>query len=129
MKLKVELALACVISLIWFQQGLCVWLTNLHCKATLLGAQFPSNHLVADEFSDTSGISNWECTCSALNPGNQTLFKSNCSRSCDCSPVEPSGDRWRCLCATDGFPKVAGSNHDTSCFTACNCTAGMFFKL
>ncbi|XP_022731782.1 receptor-like serine/threonine-protein kinase NCRK isoform X3 [Durio zibethinus] len=61
MKLKVEVAFACVFSLIWIQQGLC---------------------------------------------------------------VEPSGDKWTCLCATDGFPKVTVNNHDNTCFTACNCTAG-----
>ncbi|XWS28984.1 hypothetical protein CRYUN_Cryun25bG0117800 [Craigia yunnanensis] len=99
MKLEVEVALACVISLILIQQGLC------------------------DEISNTSGVNNWTCTCSSLYQGNYVL-KSNCSRSCDCSPVEPSGDRWTCSCATDGFPKVAVDNHDTTCFTACNCTAG-----
>ncbi|EOY34403.1 hypothetical protein QUC31_018463 [Theobroma cacao] len=101
MKLEVEVSLAFVISLIWIQHGLC------------------------DELSNTSGVNNWTCTCSSLNQGNQTsVLKSNCSRSCDCSPVEPSGDRWTCLCATDGLPKVAVNNHDTTCFTACNCTAG-----
>ncbi|XP_022752873.1 receptor-like serine/threonine-protein kinase NCRK isoform X1 [Durio zibethinus] len=101
MKLEVEVALACVISLIWIQQGLC------------------------DEISNISGITNWTCTCSSLYQGNRSyVLTSNCSRSCDCSPVQPRGDRWTCLCATDGFPKVAVDNHDTSCFTACNCTAG-----
>ncbi|XWS74305.1 hypothetical protein CRYUN_Cryun02cG0203400 [Craigia yunnanensis] len=41
-----------------------------------------------------------------------------------CLCVEPIGDRWTCLCATDGFPKVAVNNQDTTCFTACNCTVG-----
>ncbi|GMI96987.1 hypothetical protein like AT2G28250 [Hibiscus trionum] len=101
MKLEVEVVLACLVTLIWIQQGIC------------------------DEFSNTSGISNWTCTCSSLYPGKQSDdLKSNCSRSCDCSPVEPNGDRWKCVCATDGFPKVAVNNHDTTCFTACNCTAG-----
>ncbi|KAA3489529.1 receptor-like serine/threonine-protein kinase NCRK isoform X1 [Gossypium australe] len=80
-----------------------------------------------DEFSNTSGVSNWTCTCSS---GNQSyILKSNCSRSCDCNPVESSGDRWTCVCATNGFPEVAVDNHDTTCFTACNCTAGIFFRL
>ncbi|XVF20257.1 hypothetical protein REPUB_Repub11eG0182100 [Reevesia pubescens] len=101
MKLEVEVVLACFISLIWIQQGLC------------------------DEISNTSGLNKWTCTCSSLYQGNQSyVLKSNCSRSCDCSPVEPSGDRWTCLCATDGFPRVAVDDHDTTCFTACNCTAG-----
>ncbi|XVF68552.1 hypothetical protein PTKIN_Ptkin11bG0011900 [Pterospermum kingtungense] len=107
MKLEVEVALACLISLVWIQQGLC------------------------DEISKTSGISNWTCTCSSLYRGNQSfVLKSNCSRSCDCSPVQPSGDRWTCLCAADGFPKITVNNHDTTtCFTACNCTAGSLPKL
>ncbi|XP_039053995.1 receptor-like serine/threonine-protein kinase NCRK isoform X2 [Hibiscus syriacus] len=95
MKLEVEVALACIISLISIQQGLC------------------------------AGGNNWKCTCSSLYPGDRnSILKSNCSRSCDCNPVESNGDRWTCLCATDGFPKVAVDNHDTTCFSACNCTAG-----
>ncbi|XVF46313.1 hypothetical protein PTKIN_Ptkin03bG0017700 [Pterospermum kingtungense] len=94
MKLEAEVVLACVISLIWIQQGLC-------------------------------GVNNWTCTCSSSYQGNQSyVLKSNCSRSCDCSPDEPSRDRWTCLCTTDGFPKVTVNNHDSTCFTACNCTAG-----
>ncbi|KAK8598365.1 hypothetical protein V6N13_094337 [Hibiscus sabdariffa] len=94
MKLEVEVVLACLVTLISIQQGLC-------------------------------GTSNWTCTCSSLYHGKQSdVLKSNCSRSCDCSPVEPNGDRWKCMCATDGFPKIAIHNHDSTCFTACNCTAG-----
>ncbi|KAL4295283.1 hypothetical protein GQ457_12G029800 [Hibiscus cannabinus] len=101
MKLEVEVVLAGFVTFILIQQGLC------------------------DEFSDTSEKSNWTCTCSSVYPGNQSdALKYNCSRSCDCSPVEPNGDRWKCTCATDGFPKVAIDSHDTNCFTACNCTAG-----
>ncbi|GMI92123.1 hypothetical protein like AT2G28250 [Hibiscus trionum] len=101
MKLEVEVAIACIISLISIQQGLC------------------------GEFSNTASVNNWTCTCSSLYPGSRSsILKSNCSRSCDCNPVESSGDRWTCLCASDGFPKVAVDNHDTTCFTACNCTAG-----
>lgn len=41
-----------------------------------------------------------------------------------------TGDRWTCICAADGFPKVASNGGDTSCFTACNCTSGIFlFKI
>ncbi|KAK8707774.1 hypothetical protein V6N13_058826 [Hibiscus sabdariffa] len=101
MKLEAEVVLACFVTLILIQQGLC------------------------DDFSDTSEKSNWTCTCSSVYPGKQSdALKYNCSTSCDCSPVEPNGDRWKCTCATDGFPKVAIDNHDTNCFTACNCTAG-----
>ncbi|XP_022731784.1 receptor-like serine/threonine-protein kinase NCRK isoform X4 [Durio zibethinus] len=92
-------------------------------------AEFPCNHFMADKISNTSGLNNWTCTCSSFYQGNQSyVLKSNCYRSCDCNPVEPSGDKWTCLCATDGFPKVTVNNHDNTCFTACNCTAGCFQK-
>ncbi|KAB2038649.1 hypothetical protein ERO13_D03G136300v2 [Gossypium hirsutum] len=103
MKFEVEVVLACFVTLILIQQVLC------------------------DEFSNSSGSNKWTCTCSSLHPGKQSdVLKSNCSRSCNCSPVQPNGDRWKCLCDSDGFPKVAVDNRDTTCFTACNCTAGSF---
>ncbi|KAE8688770.1 Receptor-like serine/threonine-protein kinase NCRK [Hibiscus syriacus] len=80
---------------------------------------------MADGFSNTSGGNNWKCARSSLYPGDpNSILKSNCSRSCDSNPVESSGDRWTCLCATDGFPNVAVDNHNTTCFSACNCTSG-----
>ncbi|KDP44029.1 hypothetical protein JCGZ_05496 [Jatropha curcas] len=102
MKFQVEVVLACLIALIWFQQGFC------------------------DELSTTSNISNWTCTCSLSYQGNQSYLKSNCSKSCDCNRASggPSGSTWTCICATDGFPKIASGSHDTACFTACNCTSG-----
>ncbi|KAK3002815.1 hypothetical protein RJ639_019193 [Escallonia herrerae] len=39
-----------------------------------------------------------------------------------------SGSRWICICAADRLPKVAVDNHDTSCFTACNCSSGSFVE-
>ncbi|KAK4849766.1 hypothetical protein QYF36_000618 [Acer negundo] len=102
MKFRVKVALACLIGLIGIQQGLC------------------------DELSNTSGVSNWTCSCSSLYQGNQSsILKSNCSSSCDCSLVEGSSEgRWTCVCAADGFPKVATGSNDTTCFTGCNCTTG-----
>ncbi|XP_031285096.1 receptor-like serine/threonine-protein kinase NCRK isoform X2 [Pistacia vera] len=102
MKLQVKVSLACLVGLAWIQQSLC------------------------DDLSGTSGVSNWTCTCSSSNQGNQSnILKSNCSTSCDCNPVGgSSGGRWRCVCAADGFPKVAINSHDTTCFTGCNCTSG-----
>ncbi|KAJ0084146.1 hypothetical protein Patl1_30663 [Pistacia atlantica] len=105
MKLQVKVSLACLVGLAWIQQSLC------------------------DDLSGTSGVSNWTCTCSSSNQGNQSnILKSNCSTSCDCNPGPSnlvggsSGGRWRCVCAADGFPKI--NSHDTTCFTGCNCTSG-----
>lgn len=38
---------------------------------------------LADEVSDTSGISKWKCRCSSFE-GNQSYSLANCSKSCDC---------------------------------------------
>ncbi|GLU11838.1 hypothetical protein SLE2022_285580 [Rubroshorea leprosula] len=102
MKLKVEVALACFIVLILVQKCLC------------------------DEISNTSSINKWTCTCSSPYQGNQNyVLKSNCSSSCDCSPVGGSSvDRWICMCLANGFPKVTVDSQNTTCFTACNCTTG-----
>lgn len=103
MKLPVEVALACLISLLGIQLSLC------------------------DVLSDTSNINKWTCTCSSANQGSQNyILAGNCSTSCDCSPAGggSTGDRWTCICAADGFPKVASDSSHTSCFTACNCTSG-----
>ncbi|RVW38837.1 Receptor-like serine/threonine-protein kinase NCRK [Vitis vinifera] len=103
MKLPVEVALACLISLLGIQLSLC------------------------DVLSDTSNINKWTCTCSSANQGSQNyILAGNCSTSCDCSPAGggSTGDRWTCICAADGFPKVASDSGHTSCFTACNCTSG-----
>ncbi|KAJ4979424.1 hypothetical protein NE237_010204 [Protea cynaroides] len=100
MKLGLEVALACIISLLWFQ------------------------YISCDELPDGSGINKWTCSCASAQQGNQSYaIAPNCSTSCDCNPEEAGGDRWTCLCAAEGFPKTAGL-HDSSCFTACNCTFG-----
>ncbi|XP_038722537.1 receptor-like serine/threonine-protein kinase NCRK [Tripterygium wilfordii] len=79
-----------------------------------------------DELYNASGTNNWTCTCSSSNQGNQSyLHASNCSTSCDCSPERgPIEGVWRCMCAADGFPKVAADSHEATCFTSCNCTSG-----
>ncbi|KAJ6937650.1 hypothetical protein NC652_012072 [Populus alba x Populus x berolinensis] len=119
MKLQLKVAFACLVGVVWIQQGFC------------------------DELSTKSGINNWTCTCSASYQGNQSYTTSNCSTSCDCSPVgvhdnclllmyetsyEVGGGKsrgtWTCTCSTDGLPKVAAGSQDTTCFTACNCTSG-----
>ncbi|KAM7502136.1 hypothetical protein LguiB_001040 [Lonicera macranthoides] len=105
MKFQVEVALACVLSLIWIQQFLCV----------------------ADELSDTSVINKWTCSCSSAYQWNQSFdIPSNCSSSCDCSPAAEgsSGNKWICVCAADKFPVVVSDGHDASCFTSCNCNSG-----
>ncbi|KAG8644609.1 hypothetical protein MANES_11G147400v8 [Manihot esculenta] len=101
MKLQVEVALACLIGFIWIQQGFC------------------------DEPSTRSGLNNWTWTCSLPYQGNQSYVKSNCSTSCDCNIAGgPNGGTWTCVCAADGFPKIASASLDSACFTSCNCTSG-----
>ncbi|XP_043701055.1 receptor-like serine/threonine-protein kinase NCRK isoform X2 [Telopea speciosissima] len=100
MKLRLEVALACIIILLWFQ------------------------YISCDELPDGSGTNKWTCSCASAQQGNQSYASaSNCSTSCDCSPEEAGGDRWTCLCAVERFPKTVGL-HGSSCFTACNCTSG-----
>lgn len=36
-----------------------------------------------------------------------------------------SGGKWECTCAANRLPKVSADDHDTGCFTACNCKSGM----
>ncbi|XP_059659480.1 receptor-like serine/threonine-protein kinase NCRK isoform X2 [Cornus florida] len=101
MKFQVEVAFACLVSLIWIRQILC------------------------DDISDTSQLNKWACTCSSAYQGNQSFaVGTNCSTSCDCSPGGSAENGWTCICAAGGFPEVAANNHGTSCFTACNCTSG-----
>ncbi|KAJ6403319.1 hypothetical protein OIU84_015263 [Salix udensis] len=101
MKLQLKVALACLVGLVWIQQGFC------------------------EELSTRSGINKWTCTCAASYQGNQSYIKSNCSTSCDCSPASgQSRGTWTCSCSSDGLPKVAAGSQDTTCFTACNCTSG-----
>ncbi|KAL6967222.1 hypothetical protein U1Q18_033026 [Sarracenia purpurea var. burkii] len=106
MKLQVTVALACLISLTWIQQILCV----------------------ADEVSGTPNLKKWTCTCSSAYQRNRSFaIETNCSTSCDCSPGSSEG-AWSCMCGS-GIPQVAASNLSTSCFTACNCTSGLSSQL
>ncbi|KAH0854551.1 hypothetical protein HID58_063727 [Brassica napus] len=71
------------------------------------------------------GASNWTCTC--FSSGNKTdILESNCSTSCNCRPAER--DQWVCLCPANGFPIISGTGSNSSCFTACNCSAGPLKK-
>ncbi|XP_010253728.1 PREDICTED: receptor-like serine/threonine-protein kinase NCRK [Nelumbo nucifera] len=106
MKLQLEVALAYIIYLLWFP------------------------YISCDGFSGESGINKWTCSCASAQVGNQSyVIAANCSTSCDCSPEEDSsggasGGRWTCVCDAGGFPTAAAGIHDSSCFTACNCTSG-----
>lgn len=35
-------------------------------------------------------------------------------------------DQWVCLCPANGFPVIAIGGANSSCFTSCNCAAGIF---
>ncbi|CAK9165200.1 unnamed protein product [Ilex paraguariensis] len=104
MKLQLGIALLCIICLIWTQEILC------------------------DEPFTTSSTNKWTCTCSSAYQGNQSFaISTNCSSSCDCSLAAggSNGNKWICICAADGFPKLAADSNDTNCFTTCNCNSGM----
>ncbi|CAN0916398.1 Receptor-like serine/threonine-protein kinase NCRK [Linum grandiflorum] len=98
MKVYVEVAFACLLAFILLPCGYC------------------------DQLSTTPGIKNWTCACSLSYPGNQSYVSSNCSQSCNCN--QANGDMWTCMCPFDGLPRIADSSHDSTCFTACNCTIG-----
>ncbi|CAK9167788.1 unnamed protein product [Ilex paraguariensis] len=103
MKLQLGIALLCIICLIWTQEILC------------------------DEPFNTSSTNKWTCTCSSAYQGNQSFaISTNCSSSCDCSLAAggSNGNKWICICAADGFPKLAADSNDTNCFTTCNCNSG-----
>ncbi|XP_010264650.1 PREDICTED: receptor-like serine/threonine-protein kinase NCRK isoform X2 [Nelumbo nucifera] len=105
MKFQLESALACIICLLCFQYILC------------------------DDLSQESGMNKWTCLCASAQQGNQSyVFASNCSTSCDCIPEKSVGgsseERWTCICAAEGFSAAAAGIHDSTCFTACNCTSG-----
>ncbi|XP_019056624.1 PREDICTED: receptor-like serine/threonine-protein kinase NCRK isoform X2 [Tarenaya hassleriana] len=66
------------------------------------------------------GLSNWTCTC--FTSHNQSVvLASNCSTSCDC---RQDNLEWTCLCPANGFPRVTTDSSNSSCFTACKCSAG-----
>ncbi|KAM1342216.1 hypothetical protein ACFX2F_006566 [Malus domestica] len=100
MKFQVKVALACVITLIVIQQGVC-----------------------ADEVSGAWNATDWTCRCSYQGNVSYTL-EPYCSASCNCSQDAGSNTTWTCICAANGLPKVTADGHDPNCFTACNCTYG-----
>ncbi|GMH07123.1 hypothetical protein Nepgr_008963 [Nepenthes gracilis] len=100
MKLQHKLAFYCLLCSIWSQQITC------------------------DQVSNTSAIK-WSCTClSASEVSQRLVIAANCSKSCDCQPGRSSGNRWSCVCAHDEFPVLEADNHNSNCFTACDCTSG-----
>ncbi|KAI3461418.1 hypothetical protein Pfo_018081 [Paulownia fortunei] len=105
MELHVEIAILCIINLVWIQHTLC------------------------DGLSTKYETNKWTCTCSIAHQENLNFAPANCSLSCDCSPGRSSENRWTCICPTDGLPKVVGEDNDSSCFTACNCNAGTLTEL
>ncbi|KAI3450584.1 hypothetical protein Pfo_007249 [Paulownia fortunei] len=107
MGLQVEIALLCIINVVWIQHALC------------------------DGISEKSEANKWTCTCSIGHQKNLNVVPANCSSSCDCSPAAggSSENRWTCICSTGGLPRLVGEDNDSSCFTACNCNAGTLSEL
>ncbi|XP_059291762.1 receptor-like serine/threonine-protein kinase NCRK [Lycium ferocissimum] len=98
MRVGKEAAIAFIISLVWIQQ------------------------IVGDEEGRNASVtSKWTCSCHA-NPS--FAVPVNCSSSCDCTIDKSSKNRWICICAADGLPRVAADRNDSSCFTACDCRYG-----
>ncbi|KAK9061555.1 hypothetical protein SSX86_018737 [Deinandra increscens subsp. villosa] len=100
MKLQLDVALACFISLI------CIQL--IHC---------------ADEISGTPDTNRWTCTCYTNKLNQQTAIPTNCSSSCDCTSEGTSQNRWKCICSGDKLPEVA-AGLESNCFVSCNCNSG-----
>lgn len=100
MKFRLDVALACFISLISVQHIIC-----------------------ADEASGTADINKWTCTCHTNKLYPQIAIPANCSSSCDCSSEDTSQNTWKCICPDDRLPEVA-ADHDTKCFVSCNCNSG-----
>ncbi|XP_022140730.1 receptor-like serine/threonine-protein kinase NCRK isoform X2 [Momordica charantia] len=74
--------------------------------------------------SDASIPGNWTCKCFSPYQENQRLaLAANCSTSCSCT--QGGIGLWTCICATDGFPRVAADHRDSNCFTSCNCSSGL----
>ena len=38
-------------------------------------------------------------------------------------------DQWVCLCPANGFPVIAIGGSNSSCFTSCNCSAGIVYYI
>ncbi|PHT35140.1 hypothetical protein CQW23_26940 [Capsicum baccatum] len=92
-----EAAIAFIVSLVWIQQ------------------------VVGDGRNASVVTSNWTCSCLA-NPS--FAVPGNCSSSCDCNIDKLSENKWICICAADGLPRVAADHNHSSCFTACDCRYG-----
>ncbi|PHU03880.1 Receptor-like serine/threonine-protein kinase NCRK [Capsicum chinense] len=92
-----EAAIAIIVSLFWIQQ------------------------VVGDGRNASVVTSNWTCSCLA-NPS--FAAPGNCSSSCDCNIDKLSENKWICICAADGLPRVAADHNHSSCFTACDCRYG-----
>ncbi|GAB4825410.1 hypothetical protein Ancab_008283 [Ancistrocladus abbreviatus] len=102
MKLQQVVAFSCLSCLLWVQRITCGQVSN-------------------------ESVTEWSCTCSSASDVSQNKVNaSNCSRTCDCQPAVggSSGNRWTCVCAQGKFPYLAADNHNSDCFTACNCTSG-----
>nr|XP_016439083.1 PREDICTED: receptor-like serine/threonine-protein kinase NCRK isoform X1 [Nicotiana tabacum]XP_016439084.1 PREDICTED: receptor-like serine/threonine-protein kinase NCRK isoform X1 [Nicotiana tabacum]XP_016439085.1 PREDICTED: receptor-like serine/threonine-protein kinase NCRK isoform X1 [Nicotiana tabacum]XP_016439086.1 PREDICTED: receptor-like serine/threonine-protein kinase NCRK isoform X1 [Nicotiana tabacum]XP_016439087.1 PREDICTED: receptor-like serine/threonine-protein kinase NCRK isofor len=98
MRFGKEAAIAFLISLVWIQQ------------------------IAGDEGRNASVTSKWTCSCLA---NQSSVVPENCSSSCDCTLADKSSkNRWICICAADGLPRVAAANSYSSCFTACDCHYG-----
>ncbi|XP_023753111.1 receptor-like serine/threonine-protein kinase NCRK [Lactuca sativa] len=99
MKLQLEVALACFISLILIQ------------------------HIICDEVAETPDINKWTCTCYANELNHHVIIPPNCSSSCNCISENSSQNKWKCTCPSDKLPEVATS-HESNCFRSCNCNSG-----
>ncbi|XP_058101695.1 receptor-like serine/threonine-protein kinase NCRK isoform X2 [Magnolia sinica] len=100
MKLPLQITLACITSVLWFQYISC----------------------------GGPGMEKWTCLCAASNIGTESYaLVANCSTACDCRPDAvsgPDGEKWTCLCAAEGGPTTSASIHNANCFTSCNCSSG-----
>ncbi|KAL0417708.1 UNVERIFIED_CONTAM: Receptor-like serine/threonine-protein kinase NCRK [Sesamum radiatum] len=107
MKLQVDIALLCIINVVWIQQAL------------------------SDGLSTKPEANKWTCTCSIAHQENLNFVPANCSSSCDCSPAAggSSEKKWTCICSAGGLPRLVGEDNDSSCFSACNCNAGTLSEL
>uniref|UniRef100_A0A7N0TWD1 non-specific serine/threonine protein kinase n=1 Tax=Kalanchoe fedtschenkoi TaxID=63787 RepID=A0A7N0TWD1_KALFE len=100
MKIAVEVALSCLLCLVWIQ------------------------HVVTGDASNSSDAIKWICTCTTAYQENQSsTLTSNCSTNCDCSSGESSG-KWTCICASDKFPEISSNSSDSKCFASCHCNSG-----
>ncbi|KAK4440723.1 Receptor-like serine/threonine-protein kinase NCRK [Sesamum alatum] len=107
MRLQLDIALLCIINVVWIQRAL------------------------SDGLSMKSEANKWTCTCSVAHQENLNFVLANCSSSCDCSPAAggSSEKKWTCICSAGGLPRLVGEDNGSSCFSACNCNAGVLSEL